>query len=68
MSETAQQVPARPRAFQDPATLVWAITSVGWAVCLLLIVTGGMAAGHHDTVLSRPTEAWPGQLLLFAGV
>lgn len=68
MSEKTQQVPARPRTFQDPAALVWGITSVGWAVCLILIITGGMAAGHHDTVLSKPDKNWPGQLLIFVAV
>lgn len=57
-----------PVAVADPAPALRGITGVAWVACVVLVLTGGMAAGHHDNVLTRLGPDWPRLLLLYVAV
>lgn len=66
MTET---ITVRPRAAAaDPGPVLWAVTAVAWVACVVLVLTGGMAAGHHDNVLTRLRPDWPRLLMLYVAV
>lgn len=72
MSESIRSAPTpvghTSVAYRDPAPMLWAGTAIGWMACLVLILTGGMDAAHHDTVLSQLGPDWPRRLVAFTAV
>lgn len=48
--------------------MLWAITAAGWTMSVVLVLTGGMAAAHHDTALTTLGPDWPARLLAFTAV
>lgn len=62
------RAPDRSAAVTDPGPALWGITAIAWAACVLLVLTGGMAAGHHDNVLTGLGPDWPRLLSLYVTV
>jgi predicted metal-binding membrane protein len=56
------------RLRRDPAVVLWIAAGACWAITVVLAVTGGVAAAHHDHVLEHDSQPWPARISLFLAV